>query len=926
MSDFAPKVFVSHSSKDDAIARSLEMWLNKLGFECWAYYNDINLDFRASIQTNIDTCDLFLLISSRSSLESNEVIMEINYALTVKRQFVIYRLDQHPFPNGIEYQLISIKWIDATNNSTESFKNLALQMLTATGEDEATAKQKLQNTCVEIEAYRQEQQKLYETSLMMWLDKMWTYRYNYQTKRSRSLNSWDKEKLKLKGDELGITEADRAEAFKKYKRNLRAFRLLLSQCFKSFKLNRSKVRILEDKRRECCIPLKEAKHIAREEISKLLKAITLTQGATELDSWIVILIREINSSQSIATTKNDYGNHELTEPDSANVKDSDGEMKQDTSLSTGVSIANDTKSSSTTRLYQEESKPRSAKTSISALTDYTKSTHNEYCIVNPHISIDAQSKPKAATDKQSTTDVTEKMTKRSYEDRQMSKILNLSDTEVSLEQYFLGNHISSNLIKSIAFSNGKFEFFRDDASGKSLAIDPIRDFYNISLHKDRIVMHQDGFKNYFILKMYSGSPIYSTLYKFLRGCGLVVLFQEENAYTNNLPEMEHMLRADVEPSMDSRGEDKKDVPDSEKAIHSLENIHLKPANNGVNLTASLSEECLSFVNDFKALNVPVLLDKTSKFKVRIWESGSVATIKNGISDLDKDISLVRSRCKPEFNKGAMILHFNDGRIGFKRGICIYERGFQIFDETDEDFFLFGHPEVNPKDILSKASNNHGKVEFKVKSFSLVSKRLLSHAFIFKSSLATKYPLFIDNLGELLICLDEKQRITAKIVDFVYSFVKGSSAWENLLGCIGPTSRITIDGYLPGSLRFDSDKNNTPFPVNIFFYLNNLSASQSPFILIASFCGLYFNFRTNANLDSGELLYLPWPDLESFEYKVVCESPVHAVFIITTKTNVKTIAIRSVITEQIFTSSVESSLAEFAQIIMEVKKLCSQLES
>lgn len=318
MSDLSPTVFISHSSKDDDIARNVEEWLRLLDFECWVYYRDNQIDFRETIQVKIESQCFFLLICSENSLKSDEVKIEIYTAFDAKRRFCIYKLDDYPFPKGIDMTLKGIKWIDARNHAATAFANLAEQMLAAIGLDDDTIVQKISKIKSIINTQQEEEAKTKKMQLEKWLDKLWTYRYDYELKRSRSLNAWDKRKLNRDGNELGISEGDRIKFLRQYKRDLRSFKAAISRALISNRLDKRDIKELEQTRLDCCIPLKEAKRLVQEELSRHSEIVALTKGAATQESWIVSIINdchEVSGSHLInRSSEGDRLNENLPTP------------------------------------------------------------------------------------------------------------------------------------------------------------------------------------------------------------------------------------------------------------------------------------------------------------------------------------------------------------------------------------------------------------------------------------------------------------------------------------------------------------------------------------------------------------------------------------------------------------------------------------
>lgn len=324
MSNLEPKVFISHSSIDDAIARDLEAWLTRVGFECWAYYNEVDRDLRASIDIAIESHSFFLLIASQSSHQSDEVCLEIHQAFDRKRDIYIYRLDQHPYAIGIRMILNPVKWIDARSHNVDSFSALAKQMLKSIRLDDCVINERISSVIHGIQAQQDQEKKRKKLQLEKWLDKLWSYRYDYELKKSRTLTTWHKIELRQYGDELGIDEEARIKLLRQYKRDLRGFKSTLYRALNSMKLEKRDIMVLEQARIDCCIPLEEAGHLIEEQLSKYSENVTLTKGAAAQDSWIVSIIKgyvEVQGAQlSNKSIEVDCLNEDLLTPSSQDKK------------------------------------------------------------------------------------------------------------------------------------------------------------------------------------------------------------------------------------------------------------------------------------------------------------------------------------------------------------------------------------------------------------------------------------------------------------------------------------------------------------------------------------------------------------------------------------------------------------------------------
>ena len=113
-------IFISHSSKDSAIAEIVCAQLEQKGFTCWIAPRNIipGSEWAASISKAIFDASAVLLIYSENSAQSTQVPKELSLAES-RRIFVIpYKIDNAELTGSFEYYLTGSHWIvaDPANN------------------------------------------------------------------------------------------------------------------------------------------------------------------------------------------------------------------------------------------------------------------------------------------------------------------------------------------------------------------------------------------------------------------------------------------------------------------------------------------------------------------------------------------------------------------------------------------------------------------------------------------------------------------------------------------------------------------------------------------------------------------------------------------------------------------------------------------
>lgn len=108
-------VFISHSSKDAAIANKICGILEKNGISCWLAPRNImpGDDWATAIAKAITTTKVFIIIYSANSAASTQVPKEIMLAGSKSSYIIPYKIDDTPLKENFEYHLGASHWISA---------------------------------------------------------------------------------------------------------------------------------------------------------------------------------------------------------------------------------------------------------------------------------------------------------------------------------------------------------------------------------------------------------------------------------------------------------------------------------------------------------------------------------------------------------------------------------------------------------------------------------------------------------------------------------------------------------------------------------------------------------------------------------------------------------------------------------------------
>lgn len=111
----APLVFVSHSSRDAMLARQIVSSLETNGIACWIAPRDIRpgSDYNAQIAAGLRTCTALLLLESRHSIASEQVIREVDAAANRRIPVIPVRMEATVRSEAMEHLLRTYQWIDA---------------------------------------------------------------------------------------------------------------------------------------------------------------------------------------------------------------------------------------------------------------------------------------------------------------------------------------------------------------------------------------------------------------------------------------------------------------------------------------------------------------------------------------------------------------------------------------------------------------------------------------------------------------------------------------------------------------------------------------------------------------------------------------------------------------------------------------------
>lgn len=108
-------VFISHSSKDKAVAIELCDRLEKVGISCWIAPRDVRPGglYGTEIIDGIKQCSVFLLVLTSDANQSDAVTREVERAFSYQKTIIPLRIREVIPGKKIEFFVSSAQWVDA---------------------------------------------------------------------------------------------------------------------------------------------------------------------------------------------------------------------------------------------------------------------------------------------------------------------------------------------------------------------------------------------------------------------------------------------------------------------------------------------------------------------------------------------------------------------------------------------------------------------------------------------------------------------------------------------------------------------------------------------------------------------------------------------------------------------------------------------
>lgn len=111
-------VFISHSAQDKKVAETICAALEHSGIQCWVAPRDVRpgRSFPGEITRAIQQSKVMLMVFSRHSNSSEQVLREIQLAVDCRLPIVRLRIEDIPLSDDLRYYLSAPHWLDALSH------------------------------------------------------------------------------------------------------------------------------------------------------------------------------------------------------------------------------------------------------------------------------------------------------------------------------------------------------------------------------------------------------------------------------------------------------------------------------------------------------------------------------------------------------------------------------------------------------------------------------------------------------------------------------------------------------------------------------------------------------------------------------------------------------------------------------------------
>jgi hypothetical protein len=145
---------ISYSHKDQQQANMVLAILEQNNIRCWIDYRDAmpGGEYAGSIVRAIKNSDFVVVILSGNSMESPQVLNEINSAVNNGIKIIPFKIDDRDLTDNVEYYLGKTHWLDAINPPMEAHIRRLADTINACAGESAPSLPKAEGTVASVRA------------------------------------------------------------------------------------------------------------------------------------------------------------------------------------------------------------------------------------------------------------------------------------------------------------------------------------------------------------------------------------------------------------------------------------------------------------------------------------------------------------------------------------------------------------------------------------------------------------------------------------------------------------------------------------------------------------------------------------------------------------------------------------------------------
>lgn len=119
-------IFLSHSSKDEVHVSRIYEQLTEKGFPCWVDLHNIlpGAPYAQQIMKGISECPVFLLLISEHSIESQDVLNELDCASRKKKMIIPLFIKDVDLPDDFMYYISRTQWLKGYMESVNAVEDI----------------------------------------------------------------------------------------------------------------------------------------------------------------------------------------------------------------------------------------------------------------------------------------------------------------------------------------------------------------------------------------------------------------------------------------------------------------------------------------------------------------------------------------------------------------------------------------------------------------------------------------------------------------------------------------------------------------------------------------------------------------------------------------------------------------------------------